>query len=269
MQSNTDEVICEEPIKTLQEKLKLIFEDFTAKLTLLETINALEIISANKLTQSEIDFLEKKGVLASIRQLQEISKDPAINELNQLISSDIKKLRTKVCSKEEVRDIASEFGLVELLTKHGTLLQSSANSSTGSIFSERMILQHLGFTNEVLDSWQPSPINPLGGFENKHLKALRYLMRNNMTPMQAVYEINQLNWLAVELLEKFFNKGLRGDQLRELDNFMYNAFPSEKVFDEVYQALDDCIGKENMSIDTALNYVKNMSMSQLSKYTVE
>lgn len=269
MQSNTDEVIYETRKKIIQEKLRLIFEDFTVKLTPLEVINALEIARSNKVTQSEIDFLEKKGVLASIRQLQEISKDPAINEFNQLISSELEKLQTKVGSNEELKDTDPELGLIELLIKHGTLFQSSANSSTGTILSERMILQGLGFTNEVLHSWQPSPISPLGGFQSEHLQILRYLISNNMTPMQAIHEINQLNWVAVALLEKFFNRGLRGDHLRELEKSMDKAFPGKNVFEETYLALDECIDKENMSIDTALNFVKKMNMSQLSKYTVD
>jgi len=174
----------------------------------------------------------------------------------------------------------------EMHTHHASRVRLSATwnppaayiplANTPAFFSARRVpfLNELlanGVTPGMLNSWQPPIIEPLGGeFDASHARAVLSLVRQqDLTPEQAMSEVNQLNWPQVKALEKCYARGVRNLHLQDLAQWQQTQYEGTLIFYEVYLAFEDCIIRQQMGIETAIETVKNMNLEALRIFTVD
>lgn len=234
------------------------------------------LVSAQKLLENELGktmFLNDQLIndAISLNQIVEVfgfdpNEIPATNfnaVVGEQLIQDWQNHTTEDWFQNPVEN-APDLSHPNLGSNHFTFFNNSPTTVTLS-----PSLEALGFTNQLLNSWKPSPFNPRDGFTNDHIELLMFLVNEQtLNPQQAIEEIHQLNWLQLTIFKKLYDKGLRGNHLRELEFFIEDSIPGNDFFNEIYVALENSVVKDNMSITEALNFVKEMNLEQFREYTV-
>lgn len=241
------------------EKLKLTSEIFpknelTTNGLSLETVKAAvgfnpetsQLRSFNQQIRQELREQWVQGMLNDYQQeadnLQPESQSPHLN------------LGFFSISRLSVNDIDA---LLAAIPSHVT---SDLSSNPIPLLPE---LINLGFNIALINRWRPNSNHPFGGFREDHSLLLIYLVnQEQLTPQEALTEINELNWLQARCLTTFYNKGLRASDLRELESYIESQYPENNFFSAIYDALEERVIDYGQSIQEALSFVKEMSFER-------
>lgn len=214
-------------------------------------INAIEFLNnvKNENLSSEI-FPEDKLTTGSVSY--EIVK--------KCVGFDPETVESKSFNQTVINSITQEWqqdALNELLQSQGFFFNPPVQNTTIS-------------SQTLFQNWHAPATHALSGFRSEHVTTHHYLItEQNLSPEQALQEINELNWIQANTLKTLYTYGLRGEHLRDIKNYIENTYPEFDFFGEIYDVLEDRVLNQHLGLNEALEEIKQMNLEQFRQFTVD